>query len=307
MAEALLIYETVHGSQAYNLARPESDVDLKGVLIGPREWYFSYRGGVEQIEHNADHVHYELRKFVLLAADANPSVLELLFTDPSHHRTLTAAGERLLAHRELFVSAMVADRFGGYARAQLRRIQTHRSWLLNPPAAAPTRAQFGLPDRTVIPAEQLAAALELISQGDTKAADVSPNFLELLARERRYKGAQTQWQQYHSWLRNRNPARAALEARFGYDTKHAMHLIRLQRMAVEILDGRGVIVSRPDREELLSIRDGAWTYEQIEAASDAQQASIESAHASTALPLRPDTERIDALCIELIEDHLRSA
>jgi predicted nucleotidyltransferase len=45
--------------------------------------------------------------------------------------------------------------------------------------------------------------------------------------------------------------------------KHAMHLVRLLRMGMEILRGEGVQVFRPDREELLEIRNGAWTYEQL--------------------------------------------
>ena len=47
------------------------------------------------------------------------------------------------------------------------------------------------------------------------------------------------------------------------DTKHAMHTIRLLKMGLEILNGKGVIVKRPDREELLDIRNGGWSLEQI--------------------------------------------
>lgn len=47
------------------------------------------------------------------------------------------------------------------------------------------------------------------------------NFLELLDRERKYKSALNHWESFKSWERNRNPARAANEAKFGYDTKHA--------------------------------------------------------------------------------------
>jgi len=45
-----------------------------------------------------------------------------------------------------------------------------------------------------------------------------------------------------------------LEAKFGFDTKHAMHLIRLLRMAREILETGVVHVKRPDAEELSAIR-----------------------------------------------------
>jgi hypothetical protein len=42
-----------------------------------------------------------------------------------------------------------------------------------------------------------------------------------------------------------------------------MHLVRLLRMAEEVLSEGIVRVKRPDAQELLSIRDGAWTYEEL--------------------------------------------
>ena len=37
-----LIFETVHGSHAYGLAGPKSDLDLKGIVVGPATWYHGY-------------------------------------------------------------------------------------------------------------------------------------------------------------------------------------------------------------------------------------------------------------------------
>ena len=68
-----MIYETVHGSHAYGLARAGSDLDLKGVIIGPRSWYLGWRPAPEQIQLTPDHVRYELRRFIHLAAEANPA------------------------------------------------------------------------------------------------------------------------------------------------------------------------------------------------------------------------------------------
>jgi uncharacterized protein len=211
MNEPFVIYETVHGSNAYGLPRAGSDVDIKGVMIGPPAWYFGWTGGPEQIDLSLDHVRYEIRKFFRLAVDANPTVLELMWTRPEDHRVVSSIGERMLAAREGFLSRRVAERFGRYALAQLKRIQSHRTWLLSPPPGAPTRGQFGLPDRTLIPADQLAAAEALLDAGEREAADVSPNFIEVLNREKRYKSAQAQWRQYNDWLKNRNPARSDLE------------------------------------------------------------------------------------------------
>lgn len=45
--------------------------------------------------------------------------------------------------------------------------------------------------------------------------------------------------------------------------KHAMHLVRLLRMGEEALTLGKIIVKRPDAKELLDIRNGAWTYEEL--------------------------------------------
>jgi uncharacterized protein len=309
MSDPSLIFETVHGSTCYNLAREGSDVDVKGIIVGPRQWYFGIEPCPEQVPVGPDHVRYELRKFIRLAADANPTLIELLFTDPVHHRTVTTSGKRLLEHRTAFLSKRIGDRFGGYALAQMKRIRTHRSYLLNPPSHVPTREEFGLPQHTVIPADQLTAAETLLNEHGNPttaslAADVSPNFLEVLARERRYKTAQKGWQSYQTWLRSRNPMRSELEARFGYDTKHAMHLVRLQRMGVETLQTGKVFVTRSDRDELLAVRDGAWTFDQLESEAHKAGLALRAAAQSSALPESPDVDFLESLCIQIIEREL---
>lgn len=300
MAPHELIYETLHGSRAYNLAREGSDEDRKGVIVGPRQWYFGYRAAPEQIELSADHVCFEVRKLVRLGAANNPTVIEMLWTREEDRRVVRPAGARLLEARELFLSKRVGETFGAYAMSQLGRIERHRRWLLEPPKAPPERSDFGLPERTVIPKDQLGAAEALIAKGKIDEADVSPQFLSILDRERRYRAKQKEWQQYQHWLRERNPARAALEAAHGYDTKHAMHLVRLITMAIEVLERGEVRVFRDDREELLRVRDGAYAYGALIARVKEMRARMDAARLSSALPETPDEDALDALSDEIV-------
>ncbi|MCB9764017.1 MAG: nucleotidyltransferase domain-containing protein [Alphaproteobacteria bacterium] len=299
-----LIFETVHGSRAYGTDGPGSDLDLKGVLVGPADWYHGFQESPEQIELHADHVRYELRKFMRLAAGANPTLLELLWTDPSDHRVVTPAGQRLLDAREAFLSARVKDSFGGYAIAQLKRIRTHRRWLLHPPEGEPQREAYGLPPVRAITKDQQGAAEAMLERGTLSRDDIPPNFLELLSQERRYRAARREWQQYRTWVQHRNPARAELEARFGYDTKHALHLVRLLRMGAEILETGRLQVRRPDAEELLAIKRGAWTYDQLMAHADALEARVAQAAEASTLPPNPDLDRLNRLCVEIVEEVL---
>ena len=117
-AMPFLIYETVHGSRAYGLEIPGSDTDTKGVLVPDARVLLGWRGGPEQEEPTTERVLYDVRKLFRLAAACNPTVIELLFTDPADHLTATSAGERLLAHRHAFLSRRAGDSFGRYGLAQ---------------------------------------------------------------------------------------------------------------------------------------------------------------------------------------------
>lgn len=95
-----LIYETVVGSTAYGLNTPESDVDVKGVTIPPKEYYFGMRT-FEQQECGKDHVIYSLRKFVKLARDCNPNIIEMLYTNDKHILFINDAGKKLRERIEI--------------------------------------------------------------------------------------------------------------------------------------------------------------------------------------------------------------
>lgn len=59
-------------------------------------------------------------------------------------------------------------------------------------------------------------------------------------------------------IENRNPVgkRKDIIEIHGYDTKHGMHLIRLLKMGIEALTTGELKVQRPDRKELMRIREG---------------------------------------------------
>ncbi len=90
----------------------------------------------------------------------------------------------------------------------------------------------------------------------------------------------------------------------GYDTKNAMHLVRLLRSVTELLRTGDISVTRSDAEELMTIRNGAWTLEQVEAYASSQLASIDNAKAASPLPESPDMEFLDNLVQGVTSDLL---
>jgi uncharacterized protein len=118
----------------------------------------------------------------------------------------------------------------------------------------------------------------------THALDIPADVVAALNAEKKYLSAMKQWESYETWKAERNPARAELESRHGYDTKHAMHLIRLMRMGLEILETGELLVRRPDAEELTAIRDGALSYDELMEAATALQSRMVDAAGTTRLP-----------------------
>ena len=73
-----------------------------------------------------------------------------------------------------------------------------------------------------------------------------------------YSSHCTEFKSYQEWLKNRNENRYVDVKEHGQkiDGKNMMHCVRLLDMAMEIAQGKGVIVRRPNRDYLLSIRKG---------------------------------------------------
>jgi len=289
---------TVHGSQAYGTNSPTSDLDVKGVVIPTKEYFLGFNKKFEQaeIKGDPDVVIYDIRKFFSLASANNPNIIEVLFTDQTDWLVTSNIFDKLYQHRHEFLSGKAMQTFTGYAIAQLKRIRTHKEWLLKPPTHKPTREEFGLSlANAAVNATDMGAFDKLLEEGHT--FDV--NVMSILRKEKEYSNALLHWNQYQEWKKNRNEKRADLEAKFGYDTKHAMHLVRLLRMAKEILLEGKVNVKRPDSEELKSIRAGALSYDELMAFAQTQDAEIRSL--KSVLPKEPDYEKLDQLLVELIE------
>lgn len=339
-----------HGSHAYGTNTPTSDEDFKGICIPTQQYFFGFQHRFEQAElKSPDVVIYDIRKFFNLASACNPSIIEVLHTDPSDHLLVSPIGQIILDNKDKFLSKRAKYSFTGYAISQLKRIKVHRKWLINPPKAPPTRADMGLPEHTLIPQDQLMAAeaevkkeidrlnfdfMEELSEptkigvknamaemlaslkissdeiweASSRKIGLDENFIHLMQLERAYKNSKTEWDQYQNWKKTRNKTRYELEEKHGYDCKHAYHLVRLIRMCREMLTTGKVIVKRSDKDELLAIRNGAWTYDQLIQFAELEEQSLQKIYDNCAiLPKTPDFKYLDNLCVQLVEKSLSLA
>ena len=67
-----------------------------------------------------------------------------------------------------------------------------------------------------------------------------------------------------------------------------MHLVRLLRMGKEALETGIITVKRPDAQELLSIRNGAMSYEEILDYANRMNDDIASLIKTSSLPSKPN-------------------
>jgi len=366
------IFLTLAGSQAHGTAREGSDVDVRGVCIAPLPVRLSLFRSFEQHEGplppgladavipriqaqkaasrglavKVECVIFDAAKFLGLCAAANPNGLEILFASEHDWLSATDQWRRIHDARSQFLTKKVQQTFLGYAMAQLKKIHTHRSWLLNPPTKKPSRGDFGLPphegtlsaddqnrmeqniaeklrsygiDEVDMPkparialqerletfyqdvlatnAEDVDDALRAVA---TASLGIPSGIAATLNAEKRYRAALKHWDSYQTWKSQRNPGRAELERLYGYDTKHAMHLVRLMRMGLEVLQTGELRVRRDDAEQLSAIRDGALSFDEVLAMAGELQRAMQQAASVSSLPLDVDYDRVDALLADVL-------
>lgn len=296
------IFEYIAGSHSYGLSTPDSDEDIRGVCIPPVDYWLGVYNfeQAERIDKDEDRVIYGLQKFFKLATDSNPNIIEFLYCDESSIINTTPFWERIRENRHLFLSKKAKFTFSGYAISQLKRIKTHRNWLLDPPRSQPIREDFGLPnDRALVNSTAKGAVESLIRDGYT----LSSSIMQVYQKEQEYKNKKNHWEQYQTWKKNRNPKRFLLEEKFGYDTKHASHLVRLLKMGEEILTEGVVHVFRPDREELIAVRNGEWEYDKLIDWADMMDNRLDGLYKTSTLQKTAKHNEINELLIDIVKEY----
>jgi hypothetical protein len=335
-----LIVKHYAGSIAYGTNLPTSDVDYRGIFVADpiniRTPFFRVDECKDTTEE--DTTIYELSQFCKLAADCNPNILESLFVDKSDIVFASPAYEHFRANSHLFLSAKIAFTTTGYAYAQLKRVKGHHKWINNPqPVKAPEQCKFislvhnFTPEKIfkidlydyqtgyrlipfsgdtygVYPDANGGAGTFNLDTGnlnttyDGNSDNLGTPLFIIKFNKSEYNTAKDYWSNYWTWKQNRNVARNELEEKFGYDSKHAMHLVRLMRIGEEVLTVGEYRVKRPDAAELLDIRNGKWTYEELlEYAEDMDNRIKNVLYKQTTLPKTPDIQRIARLIMDVQE------
>jgi hypothetical protein len=117
------------------------------------------------------------------------------------------------------------------------------------------------------------------------------------------------YREYWEWVEKRNQERYENTLQHGknYDAKNMMHTIRLLDMAEEIATHKRVIVRRPNRDYLMRVRRGEFSYEELLAMAEDKIRTIEAHFAESDLPEQPDFTTVNELLVRMRKEVYASA
>jgi len=138
-----LQYETIVGSQAYGCQTDQSDYDICGFTIPPKQFIvpnlFGYIHGFDNNipifkqfqtpgkfiykKKEAEGTIFSIVRYFRLVANNNPNMLDSLFTREQLHTHITRIGKMVLENRRIFVSKQCWHTFRGYAMSQKDKMQ----------------------------------------------------------------------------------------------------------------------------------------------------------------------------------------
>lgn len=139
-----VIFRTVWGSHAYGTNTPESDRDTMGVFIMEKSHYLTASESIRQLsDERNDNRFYTLKNFLGMAENANPNILDLLFTPVDCILQTTPYWAVLQQNRNLFVSKQASKSYCEYAFAQIKKAKGCNKRVHNPqPVEVPVAEDF---------------------------------------------------------------------------------------------------------------------------------------------------------------------
>ena len=302
---------TLGGSHAYGTSTPTSDVDIRGVALNSAQEILTMNCKDKPVVNTqTDTTIYFLKQIVSLLSNCNPNTIEILGTRLEDNFILTKQGQLLRDNIHLFLSQRAIHSFGGYATAQLRRLQNALARDNYPQSEKEKHILQSIQSQS----QHIQTNYASFGEHDIKLyldkshkvefeqeiyIDINLNHYPLRDIKSMYSDMANVIKDYDS-LNHRNNKKDDLHL-----NKHAMHLIRLLMVGTEILEGKGVHTYREhDINLLMLIRNGHFVkenndYSDVFDIVDEYEQKFNYAKQNTSLPKEPDYKAINELIIEI--------
>ena len=309
-----IIFLTYGGSHAYGTNVEGSDIDIRGCTLNSKADLLGMGNFEQVVDAATDTTVYAFNRLLGLLINCNPNTIELLGCRSEHYFVLTPIGRRLLDQRKMFLSRQAVNSFGRYAGQQLRRLENalaHDTY----PAEVKERhimvscenAILSFPDRyrTFAP-DQIRLSVGEAGGRSQVLADIKMERVPLRAFTG-MMGELVDITRNYDKLHHRNKKKDDAHL-----NKHAMHLVRLYLMCLDILEKEEIVTYREaDHDLLMDIRSGRYqkadhtfSAEFYDLLNDLEQ-RLDYAGQNTSLPEAPDLAQIEAFQMEVNERVVR--
>lgn len=307
------------GSYAYGTNNENSDIDLRGFALNSKMQILAnkYPEFEQFADEGTDTVIYSFNKLVNLLSNANPNTIEMLGNRPEHYLYVSPIGQELLDHAQLFLSKKAVNSFGGYAAAQLRRLDNKAVRLVDQGKKEKhilnsiMNAYHAFPEKYFqFPEDGIKLYIDQSGQEEYE----TEIFMDIRLRHYPLRDYKAMWSEMNNIVkeyaaigkRNKN---AISHQKLG---KHMMHLIRLYMMCLDILEKEQIITYREKEHDLLmEIRNGKYLddnnqpipefFEMV----DEYDKKLEYAKENTCLPENPDYKAINEFVASVNERVVR--
>ena len=307
-----LVLLTLGGSHAYGTNVEGSDVDLRGCALNSPSDLLGL-SNFEQLHNSTlDVTVFAFNKLIPLLYQCNPNIIEILGCKPEHYLILTDIGKQLVDNRKMFLSKRAAYTFGGYAFSQLRRLENAiaRDKLVQDKKEVHIRnsidkviTNFNKEER---PSSSVSYRLDVddgVYEDFEKETFITVNLDHYPVRDLKalINDINNVIRDYENDLHGRNRKKDDFHL-----NKHAMHLVRLYLMCIDILEKEEIITYRKDDHELLmDIRsgkfqneDGTFATEFFDLVHDLSE-RMDYAKEHTSLPHSPDMKKIEEFMMDV--------
>lgn len=300
-----IILLTLGGSHAYGTNNENSDLDVRGCALNSKMQILTNENFEQFVNEATDTTIYSFNKLISLLSNCNPNTIEMLGNKPEHYLYVSGIGKELIDNAHLFLSKRAAYSFGGYATAQLRRLDNKAVRLVNQEQRerhilnSIMNAYHTFPEKYFHFEED---SIKLYIDKSEQEEYDTEIFMDINLHHYPLRDYKSMWSEMNNVVkdyskigkRNKN---AIEHNKLG---KHMMHLIRLYMMCLDILEHEKIVIYREKEHELLmEIRNGKFLdgdrqpipefYEMV----DDYEKKLEYAKNNTNLPDNPDYKRIN--------------
>ena len=312
-----IVLLTLGGSRAYGTSNDNSDIDLRGCTLDTKEQILLGNYFTQFEDRKTDTVIYGFNKLVGLLTECNPNTIEMLGCRKDQYFYTSLIGDELLANKKLFLSKKAADSFGGYAGAQLRRLDNKAvrdvGWvekekhILNSIVNASKKfsEKFAYFDED---------SLNLYI-GNSSSDDYDTEILmDISLTGYPLRDYRSMWSEMNNIVKEYNKIGKRNKNAIERDKlgKHMMHLIRLYYMCFDILENEDIVTYREkEMDMLLEIRNGKYLNENKQPIPEFYEwvgeldKRLDYAKRNTSLPDRPYKGRINEFVMSVNERIVR--